>query len=82
MLSDHKKEIAMKIERCMKDYGLTEDDVKMGSAGQIKGYVMGMKEALRILEKDEQQQDQNTNDTESTERSTVTSTRRRRSTQQ
>lgn len=81
MLSEHKKEIAMKIERCMKDYGLTEDDVKMGSAGQIKGYVMGMKEALRILEKDEQQQE-NVQQEENNERSTITSTRRRRSTQQ
>lgn len=91
MLNEHKKAIAMKIERCMRDYGLTEDDLKIGNAGQIKGYVMGLKDALRIMETDEQpeqqqkvetkeEKEETVEDTENTTRST--STRRRRSTQQ
>lgn len=83
--------IKRKIDQCMIDYHLTEEDIKMGNSGQIKGYVMGLKDALLIIEKDEQtkqkqktetkeEKEETNEDTESTTRST--STRRRRSAQQ
>lgn len=40
-----------KIERTMKQYGLTESDVSMGNAAQIKGYVMGLRDAINEAKK-------------------------------
>lgn len=40
-----------KIEITMKQYGLTDADVSMGNAAQIKGYVMGLRDAVNEAKK-------------------------------
>lgn len=44
-------EIDMKIQRTMKQYNLTQEDVSIGNAAQIKGYVMGLKDAVNEAKK-------------------------------
>lgn len=50
MKEDFIKELHKKIDDHMKEYGFTESDFYVGSAGQMKGYIMGLKEALRLAE--------------------------------
>lgn len=50
MDNNFSKVLEEKISDCMRTYNLTDDDVKMGSAGQMKGFVMGLKEAKRLFE--------------------------------
>lgn len=46
LLEKYISEMDEKINRTMKQYNLTEADVSMGNAAQIKGYVMGLRDAL------------------------------------
>lgn len=48
-MNNYKEKLEKKIEDCMKQYNLTDSDVGFGNAGQIKGYVMGLKAALEML---------------------------------
>lgn len=48
-MNNYKEKLENKIEDCMKQYNLTDSDVGFGNAGQIKGYVMGLKAALEML---------------------------------
>lgn len=48
-MNNYKEKLEKKIEDCMKQYNLTDSDVGFGNAGQIKGYVMGLKAALEMF---------------------------------
>lgn len=49
-MDNYKAMIESRIRDCMKMYGITESDVKIGASGQMRGYVMGLREALRLYE--------------------------------
>lgn len=44
-------DMEMKVDRTMKQYNLTEADVSMGNTAQIKGYIMGLRDAVNEAKK-------------------------------
>ena len=46
LLEKYISELDAKINRTMKQYNLTKADVSMGNAAQIRGYVIGLRDAL------------------------------------
>lgn len=51
LLEKYITEMDEKINRTMKQYNLTEADVSMGGASLIRGWIMGMREAVNIAKK-------------------------------
>lgn len=51
-MKNYKETLEKRIKQYMKDYGITDADIKIGASGQMRGYVMGLKEALRLYEAD------------------------------
>lgn len=46
----YKEQLQAMINQYMRDYELTEDDIRFGNAQQIKGVVLGIKMALAMLD--------------------------------
>lgn len=47
-MGNYKENLENRIAHLMREYGFREDDLTMGCGAQMKGYVMGLREALTM----------------------------------
>ncbi len=67
------------VNKLMKQYDLSENDVSVGNAAQIKGYIMGLKRALSMA-RESNASDDNQNCSDNVEKSEYESPNMRRRT--
>lgn len=49
-MNNYKEKLKSLIDDYMKQYDIKNDDLSFGNSGQVKGYVMGLKTALDMMD--------------------------------